>query len=121
MQIVLFSDDDEFYDRTKKTGVNKSVETQAIETAESLLDKKEALMKEIDEKRRLLAEEKNKMSESVAKQDAGDALDAFMSGLSSQLGKLADLDILFVPSFHLLFERQMPSSPITMYTNDKKP
>lgn len=81
----LLSDDDEFYDRTKKRGVNKSAETQAVETADSLLDKKEAVMKEMEEKRRLLAEEKDKMSQSVAEQDAGDELDAFMSGLSSQL------------------------------------
>ncbi|KAK9683063.1 hypothetical protein RND81_10G115400 [Saponaria officinalis] len=81
----MSSDDDEFYDRTKKKPVSKSADAEVVETADSLLDKKEALVKEMEEKKRVLSEEKNKISEPVAEQNAGDVLDAFMSGLSSQL------------------------------------
>ncbi|KAH9622337.1 hypothetical protein KSS87_000963 [Heliosperma pusillum] len=81
----ILSDDDEFYDRTKKKPVSKSANAESVETADSLLDKKEALMKEMEEKRRLISEEKNKLSEPVGDENAGDVLDAFMSGLSSQL------------------------------------
>ncbi|XP_021739356.1 kanadaptin-like [Chenopodium quinoa] len=81
----LMSDDDEFYDRTKKKSANKSADAQSVETADSLLDKKEALLNEIDEKNKLLLEEKNKVLEPVVEQDTGDVLDAYMSGLSTQL------------------------------------
>ncbi|XWS36876.1 hypothetical protein CRYUN_Cryun20dG0122800 [Craigia yunnanensis] len=78
------SDDDEFYDRTKKKPtVQKVGETQSVETADSLLDKRDAIMKEIEGKELLLSE-KNKMASEPAL-EAGDALDAYMSGLSSQL------------------------------------
>ncbi|WRX22299.1 Forkhead-associated (FHA) domain - like 10 [Theobroma cacao] len=81
------SDDDEFYDRTKKKPtVLKVGETQSIETADSLLDKRDAIMKEIEDKKELLLSEENKMaSETALETEAGDALDAYMSGLSSQL------------------------------------
>ncbi|GFZ19020.1 SMAD/FHA domain-containing protein [Actinidia rufa] len=80
------SDEDEFYDRTtKKTSNRKGGDSQSIETADTLLDKKDAITKEIEEKKKLLLEEKDRMaSENVATSDA-DALDAYMSGLSSQL------------------------------------
>lgn len=90
----LCSDDDEFYDRTKKKSANKSANTQSVETADSLLDKKEILLKEMEEKKKLLLEEKNMTSEPMVEQDTGDALDAYMSGLSSKLGKPAFLNIL---------------------------
>ncbi|OMO52642.1 hypothetical protein CCACVL1_29147 [Corchorus capsularis] len=83
----LSSDDDEFYDRTKKKPtVQKVGETQSVETADSLLDKRDAIMKEIEDKKELLLSEKNKMaSETALETEAGDELDAYMSGLSSQL------------------------------------
>lgn len=92
-QILMCSDDDDFYDRTKKKPANKSADTQSVETADSLLDKKEALLNEMEEKKRLLLEEKTKTLEPMSEQDTGDdVLDAYMSGLSSQLGKLAFLE-----------------------------
>ncbi|TYI74555.1 hypothetical protein E1A91_D07G208000v1 [Gossypium mustelinum] len=83
----ISSDDDEFYDRTKKKPtVQKVGETQSIETADSLLDKRDAITEEIEEKKELLLTEKNKMtSDTGLETEAGDALDAYMSGLSSQL------------------------------------
>ncbi|KAE8685217.1 DNA-directed RNA polymerase 2 [Hibiscus syriacus] len=83
----LESDDDDFYDRTKKKPTVQIVgETQSIETADSLLDKREAITKEIEDKKELLLSEKNKMaSETALETEAGDALDAYMSGLSSHL------------------------------------
>lgn len=81
-------DDDEFYDRTKKRApIRKSGENQSVETADTLLDKRDAIMKEMEDKKVLLEKEKNKMaSETSVETESGDALDAFMSGLSSQLG-----------------------------------
>lgn len=83
----FLSDDDEFYDRTKKKhSIKKSSESQSIETADTLLDKRDTIMKEMEEKKDMLSTEKNKISsESAAKTEAGDTLDAYMSGLSSQL------------------------------------
>lgn len=85
----LFSDDDEYYDRSKKkANVPKTGQSQAIETADSLLDKRDAIRKQMEEKKELLLNEKKKLeSDSAAETDAGDALDAYMSGLSSQLSK----------------------------------
>ncbi|XP_038892995.1 kanadaptin [Benincasa hispida] len=81
----FLSDDDDFYDRTKKPSNKKTGENQSIETADSLLDKRDAIKKDMEEKRGLLLSEENKM-ESHADLDTGtDALDAYMSGLSSQL------------------------------------
>ena len=86
--ISLFSDDDEFYDRTKKKSSSKKAgENQSIETADTLLDKKDDIVKEIEDKKELLLDEKNKMtSETTEETKVGDELDAYMSGLSSQLG-----------------------------------
>lgn len=83
----LFSDDDEFYDRTKKTSSKKAGENQSIETADTLLDKRDAITKEMENKKELLSIEKNRMAlETAGDTDAGDALDTYMSGLSSKLG-----------------------------------
>lgn len=80
------SDGDEFYDRTKKkASKRKGGENQSIETADSLLDKKDALTTEIEEKKKLLLEEKDRIELENVGEAAGDALDAYMSGLSSQL------------------------------------
>ncbi|GAB4828013.1 hypothetical protein Ancab_034900 [Ancistrocladus abbreviatus] len=82
----FLSDDDEFYDRTKmKPSINKSGDSRTVETADTLLDKKEAIIKEMEEKRKMLSDEKIKIAESEIQLDAGDALDAYMTGLSSQL------------------------------------
>ncbi|XP_030468896.2 uncharacterized protein LOC115687451 [Syzygium oleosum] len=81
------SDDDEYYDRSKKkANVPKTAQSQAIETADTLLDKRDAIRKQIEEKKELLLNEKKKIeSDTAAETEAGDALDAYMSGLSSQL------------------------------------
>ncbi|PQM39424.1 kanadaptin [Prunus yedoensis var. nudiflora] len=82
----LLSDDDEFYDRTKKPSSKKAGENPSVETSDTLLDKRDAIMKEMEEKKELLSIEKSKMaSKTTDETDAADALDAYMSGLSSQL------------------------------------
>ncbi|KAG6607084.1 Kanadaptin, partial [Cucurbita argyrosperma subsp. sororia] len=81
----FLSDDDDFYDRTKKPSNKKTGENQSIETADSLLDKRDAINKEMDEKKRLLSIEENKMESHTDLDSGNDALDAYMSGLSSQL------------------------------------
>lgn len=84
------SDDDDFYDRTKKKKplTGKVGDNEVVETADTLLDKRDAITKEIDDKKETLEKEKNKVtSESTVENEAGDALDAYMSGLSSQLGR----------------------------------
>lgn len=86
--ILLFSlnsDDDEFYDRTQKPAKRKGGENQSIETADSLLDKKDAIVKEMEDKRQLLLSE-DKTGQVNENLEAADELDVFMSGLSSQLG-----------------------------------
>lgn len=84
-----FSDDDEFYDRTKKPSVQKAGENLSVETADTLLDKRDAIMKQMEEKKEVLLIEKSKMaSETAVENVAGDALDTYMSGLSSQLGRV---------------------------------
>lgn len=78
------SDDDDFYDRTQKPSKKKSGENQSIETADSLLEKKEAILKEMEDRRNLLLDD----DKSVPKREVaegGDALDAYMSSVSSQL------------------------------------
>ncbi|KAL9676814.1 hypothetical protein QQ045_005034 [Rhodiola kirilowii] len=81
----LLSDDDDFYDRTKKP-TQKTVESQTVETADSLLDKKEAIMKEIEDNSKLFTDERSRLESDIeAKTEAGDPLDAYMSGLSSRL------------------------------------
>ncbi|XP_076883354.1 uncharacterized protein LOC143532088 [Bidens hawaiensis] len=81
------SDEDDFYDRTKKKpSKQKGADGKSVETADSLIEKKDAINKQIEEKQKLLVEEQNKVvptNDDVA--ETGDELDAFMSGLSSQL------------------------------------
>ncbi|XP_076920130.1 uncharacterized protein LOC143581180 [Bidens hawaiensis] len=81
------SDEDDFYDRTKKKpSKQKGTDGKSVETADSLITKKDAINKQIEEKQKLLVEEQNKVvptNDDVA--ETGDELDAFMSGLSSQL------------------------------------
>lgn len=93
------SDDDEFYDRTQKSTKHKNAENKSVETADSLLDKKDALIKQIEDKERLLHDD-GKPAESNEIAEAGDALDAYMSSVSSQLGKLIHV---FLFSYILLF------------------
>ncbi|XP_050227016.1 uncharacterized protein LOC126676777 [Mercurialis annua] len=81
--VDYMSDDDDFYDRTKKPSKQKVGENQSVETADTLLDKRDAILKEMEDKRDELLTEKNKMASETA--SGGDALDAYMSGLSSQL------------------------------------
>ncbi|KAL7101102.1 hypothetical protein ACP275_08G035900 [Erythranthe tilingii] len=78
------SDDDDFYDRTQKSLKNKSRGNQSVETADSLLDKKDALSKQIEDKEKLLLDE-DRPAEIKEVSEAGDELDAYMSAVSSQL------------------------------------
>ncbi|TVU11654.1 hypothetical protein EJB05_45251, partial [Eragrostis curvula] len=81
----VLSDDDEFYDRTKKkSSSQKSSEQQSVETADSLLEKKDSITGDIENKKKFLEEEKLKLAQSDTA-NHGDDLDAYMSGLSSQL------------------------------------
>nr|TKW40427.1 hypothetical protein SEVIR_1G245700v2 [Setaria viridis] len=80
----ILSDDDEFFDRTKKKSSQKSNEQQSVETADSLLEKKDSITSDIENKRKLLEEEKHKLAQGSTA-DLRDDLDAYMSGLSSQL------------------------------------
>lgn len=84
------SDDDEFYDRTQKSSKQKNQENKSVETADSLLDKKDALSKQIEEKEKLLLDEE-KPAKITEVAEAGDALDAYMTAVSSQLGKITPL------------------------------
>lgn len=86
--ICFSSDDDEFFDRTKKKSSNaQSSGQQSVETADSLLDKKDFINNDIEGKKKLLEEEKIKLAQRDDA-DLGDDLDAYMSGLSSQLGMI---------------------------------
>ena len=85
-RVPFFSDDDEFFDRTKKKSSNQpSNGQQSVETADSLLEKKDIITSDMEGKKKLLEEEKNKLAQRHDA-DLGDDLDAYMSGLSSQLG-----------------------------------
>jgi len=88
------SDDDEFYDRTKKNSSQKSNEQQSVETADSLLEKKDSITSDIENKKKLLEEEEHKLAQSSTA-ELGDDLDAYMSGLSSQLGMLQLVQLIF--------------------------
>ncbi|XP_038988095.1 kanadaptin [Phoenix dactylifera] len=81
------SDDDEFYDRTKKKpSARKSGEEKSVETADTLLDKKEAIINEMEKMKELLAKEREKLEPNNENNtEAADDLDTYMSGLSSQL------------------------------------
>eukprot|EP01018_Ginkgo_biloba_P026214 Gb_36776 [translate_table: standard] len=86
------SDDDEFYDRTKKlrnSGQQKPEQQQTVETAETLLEKKEKLAKDMENIRTALqAEEPRKGTENAGGNlESEDPLDAFMTGLSTQIVK----------------------------------
>ncbi|KAJ6807003.1 kanadaptin [Iris pallida] len=83
----VLSDDDDFYDRTKKKNSAKiSGEQPAVETANTLLDKKDHILKEMEEKKTLLLQEKDKLGPTAeSSSEGGDDLDAYMTGLSSQL------------------------------------
>ncbi|KAF3644366.1 putative protein GAST1-like [Capsicum annuum] len=78
------SEEDEFYDRTQKPSKRKTGENQSIETADSLLDKKDAIIREMEDKRKSFLDEKGGAGQG-SEVEAGDELDAYMSGLSSQL------------------------------------
>lgn len=100
---VLFSDEDDFYDRTKKKkpSTQKGTESQTVETVDSLLEKRDKVLKEIEEKNVQLSAEKNKMeTETVPEVASGDSLDAYMTGLSSTLGNST---VLFYPSIQVYF------------------
>ncbi|KFK33222.1 hypothetical protein AALP_AA6G346500, partial [Arabis alpina] len=82
------SDEDDFYDRTKKKrSTQKGGENQTVETVDSLVDKRDKILKEIEEKNEQLSAEKNKMeTENVTEVASGDdPLDAYMTGLSSTI------------------------------------
>ncbi|MCL7023461.1 hypothetical protein MKW94_018686 [Papaver nudicaule] len=81
------SDEDDFYDRTKKKKpIQKAGESTSVETADTLLDKKDAIVSEIESKTSLLLSEKNKVIPEVElAMESGDALDTYMTGLSSKL------------------------------------
>lgn len=84
------SDDDEFYDRTKKGAIEKKEERQQmVETAETLLEKKEKLTKEIEDTRVALEAEEptNEKQNAEGNSESDDPLDAFMTGVSSQIVK----------------------------------
>lgn len=90
---VIFSDEDDFYDRTqKKPSTKKGSENQTVETVDSLVDKRDNVLKEIEAKNEQLLTEKSKMeTENVTEVTSGDsldALDAYMTGLSTTLGNL---------------------------------
>lgn len=99
------SDDDEFYDRTEKPTKLKNGENQSVETADSLLDKKDALVKQIEDKQKLL-EDEDKPAEVNEIAEAGDALDAYMSAVSSQLGKLV---VLYCCHFSIFCFHNLPN------------
>ncbi|KAK9118668.1 hypothetical protein Scep_016761 [Stephania cephalantha] len=94
----ILSDDDDFYDRTKKVLPSQKVDApQVIETAETLLEKKDAIMIEMKEKRNLLQKEKGVAPEkekesvhclpnlSVDELDTKMQLQKDLSGLQSEL------------------------------------
>jgi hypothetical protein len=85
--------DDEFYDRASKRLQKKKEETGLkanVETAESLLEKRDMLDKEIELVLSELKVEESRMSEaatsSTTQMESVDPLDAFMSNVSSKIG-----------------------------------
>uniref|UniRef100_M8B027 Uncharacterized protein n=1 Tax=Aegilops tauschii TaxID=37682 RepID=M8B027_AEGTA len=104
----VISDDDEFFDRTKKKSSNpQSSGQQSVETADSLLDKKDFINNDIEGKKKLLEEEKIKLAQRD-NADLGDDLDAYMSGLSSQLDGCTEPEIMYsytpIACFSVCFE-----------------
>jgi hypothetical protein len=85
--------DDEFYDRASKRLQKKKEEAGLkanVETAESLLEKRDMLDKEIELVLSELKVEESRMSEaatsSTTHMESVDPLDAFMSNVSSKIG-----------------------------------
>lgn len=65
-----------------------NVDPLSVETADTLLDKKEQILRDIEERIIMLQKEKTRtMSEAVNKIEKEDALDVFMTDLSSELGE----------------------------------
>ncbi|KAF6169101.1 hypothetical protein GIB67_038598 [Kingdonia uniflora] len=80
------SDEDEFYDRTKKSTHQKVDEDQSIETTDTLLEKKDAIIKKMENTKNLIMNEKSRNVQQIKEEtEGGDPLDAYMTGLSSQL------------------------------------
>ncbi|KAL2620656.1 hypothetical protein R1flu_000861 [Riccia fluitans] len=82
--------DDEFYDRTSKLKEKKKKKenSQVVETAETLLEKKSTLSKEIESVRLLMkAEEKQDKQEEVVNKETEsvDPLDSFMTTISTSI------------------------------------
>eukprot|EP00252_Welwitschia_mirabilis_P000617 TRINITY_DN1060_c0_g1_i1.p1 TRINITY_DN1060_c0_g1~~TRINITY_DN1060_c0_g1_i1.p1 ORF type:complete len:751 (+),score=218.77 TRINITY_DN1060_c0_g1_i1:121-2373(+) len=86
------SDEDEFYDRTMKgrKGQKNAEKVQVVETAESLLEKKENLAKDLEDTKAALEAQKSNNGKKTSTQ-AEDPLDAFMTGVSSQIVKDQEL------------------------------
>jgi hypothetical protein len=85
--------DDEFYDRASKRLQKKKEETGLkanVETAESLLEKRDMIGKEIELVLSELKVEESRMSEAATSStthiESVDPLDAFMSNVSSKIG-----------------------------------
>ncbi|KAG6519595.1 hypothetical protein ZIOFF_023089 [Zingiber officinale] len=85
----VLSDDDDFYDRTKKPSVRKPGGQQSVETvtADSLLERRVTIIKQIEEMKSLLLKEEKEKEATTSEQstEREDDLDLYMSGLSSQL------------------------------------
>ncbi|MCH1927783.1 hypothetical protein L6232_23600, partial [Shewanella sp. C31] len=60
----ILSDEVDFYDRTKKKSSSHKSSEQQVETADSLLDKKDTITIDIESKKKLVEEEKNKLAKS---------------------------------------------------------
>ncbi|MCO5554946.1 hypothetical protein L7F22_008485 [Adiantum nelumboides] len=83
------SDDDNFYDRTSSTKMlkgNKGGErAQIVETAESLLEKRASVLKELERLNQLLESEVKNDTEVSEVPQSQDPLDAFMTTVSAKL------------------------------------
>lgn len=83
------SDDDDFYDRTchgkGKTTVKGGEPAQVVETAESLLEKRGKIIKDIERLTEEVDSEKKNHAEICQDQEPQDTLDAFMTDVSSKL------------------------------------
>lgn len=90
---VLNSDDDDFYDRTShskkaKANIKGGEPSQVVETAGSLLEKRAKVLKEIERLNELLEVERKDCDETPQLPESQDPLDAFMTTVSSKLGKM---------------------------------
>ncbi|KAG6551090.1 hypothetical protein Mapa_007325 [Marchantia paleacea] len=80
--------DDEFYDRASKLNAREKREaSQIVETAETLLDKKSSLSKEIESVRLLMKaeEEQDKQNGVKMEVESDDPLDQFMTNISTAI------------------------------------